>query len=1337
VHIIDAELVNGPAGSPDLSLNVWVGANTDVYTVALQPGGKIVAGGSFTTFQGPEHGRLVRLNPDATVDVEFMPNLVGANALVRTVISQTDTRLVVGGAFTTMNSVNRNYIARLNYDGSLDTGFNPGSGADNPVYALAETYVNGARKILLGGDFTKFNGVPRAAIARLNDDGTLDTAFQPGLGAEKVVYALAVYPTNTLNGGKVLIGGDFVSVNGVPYQRIARLNVDGSVDATFNPGLGADAAVRAIALQADGGILIGGSFTNVNGVTFHGIARLSPNGALDPNFTPQPGANGTIFSIAVQADQRIVLGGEFTTVSGVTRHRITRLQPSGKVDPTINFGLGANNFINAIAIQPDQRIVIGGGFTEFNGRPMNRLGRVFGGALTGSGSLEFTAPAYSARQSQTNTFVSVRRLGGTSGLTPGWDVSVLFATLDGTAVAGRNYVGVTNTLVFPEGEVFLSLPIELLNNLLIEPDRIANLTLSTPLPPGGPDLGPQPTATLTIINDNSAVSFSAATYSATKGSVDNAASIQIVRSGYRASTVAVDFITTTNGTAIAGVDYLPVTNQVTFLPGQVTATVKIPLLTNNLVRGNQTVALQLPVAYGALLLDPTAATLTIVDTTTAPGTLTFSAPAYSALEDQGAATITVLRTNGQTGVVTVKFFTLPITAVPGVDYTPTNGTLTFGDGETVKSFSVPVINNGVVGSDKFLMLVLTNVTGGATLAGSATAPLTIVENNRGFALSSPVYVVNEGDGVVSVTVRRLGSTNGFLSVTLSTTNGTAIAGVDYAAANGPLTFQPGEASKLITIPVTLRPGIQGDRTFYVRLSNPTPGANIGDPSVATVYILDQDTGFSLTNTTFSVLKSATNLLVTVLRTNPNTGTASVMYATSDGTARGGVNYTPVLGTLDFANGEAFQTFTVPILSNNIVEGDLTFNLQLTSTSTNASLVPPTQAVATIVDDNAGLRFSAANYLISESGVRATIDVFRENYTNSSVSVAFRTLDGTAKAGQDYVATNGTLFFTNGVTHGSFTVTIIDNTVIQGNHSVLLSLANPVGAAALVNPSAATLTILDNDGSLISPAGSALIAESQSPANNVIDPGETVTLLLALRNTIGADTTNLTATLLATNGITVPSGPQSYGVLTPDGAAAARPFTFTAGATNGQRITATLVLREGSLSLGTAAFVYTVGNTSRSFTNNTPITIPSYGAATPYPATNAIAGLNGEVSHLTLSLTNLSHQYPPDINMLLVSPAGQKVIVMRNVGGSIRVTDLYLTLDDAATNALPAGTNLTSGTFKPASYGVSFDLGAYPPAPAMPYSNALSAFNGSNPNGTWSLYVVDSLAPDGGSIGAWG
>src|SRR5262249_23166280 len=159
---------------------------------------------------------------------------------------------------------------------------------------------------------------------------------------------------------------------------------------------------------------------------------------------------------------------------------------------------------------------------------------------------------------------------------------------------------------------------------------------------------------------------------------------------------------------------------------------------------------------------------------------------------------------------------------------------------------------------------------------------------------------------------------------------------------------------------------------------------------------------------------------------------------------------------------------------------------------------------------------------------------------------------------------------------------------------------PTGQAGLLTPSAAVLTIVDNDGSLIAPAGVALIGES-GPVNGTIDTNETVTLLFALRNSVGQPTANLVATLLATNGVVSPSGPQSYGVLVPGGPSTSRPFTFTSSGTNGGSLVATFRLQDGPINLGTAAFSFTLGTNLYRFTNSSFITIRDDTNALPYPS----------------------------------------------------------------------------------------------------------------------------------------
>src|SRR6185369_16947085 len=144
-------------------------------------------------------------------------------------------------------------------------------------------------------------------------------------------------------------------------------------------------------------------------------------------------------------------------------------------------------------------------------------------------------------------------------------------------------------------------------------------------------------------------------------------------------------------------------------------------------------------------------------------------------------------------------------------------------------------------------------------------------------------------------------------------------------------------------------------------------------------------------------------------------------------------------------------------------------------------------------------------------------------------------------------------------------------------------------------------------------------------------------------------------------------------------------------------------------------------------------IPTSGAGSPYPSKIVVAGLPSNPSKVTVTLKGLSHTYPDDLDVLLVGPGGQKVVLISDVGGGTDISNVTLTFDDGAASSLPDSAAIASGSYKPTDF-VSGD--AFPsPAPAGPYGTTLSAFNGLDPNGTWSLYVVDDAASDGGSISA--
>ena len=812
--------------------------------------------------------------------------------------------------------------------------------------------------------------------------------------------------------------------------------------------------------------------------------------------------------------------------------------------------------------------------------------------------------------------------------------------------------------------------------------------------------------------------------------------INFIRTGSTNNPASIDFLTTTNGTAVAGVNYTPVSNTVAFAAGQTSAILPVPVLHDLSPSGNKTVSMVLTNPIGSVLVAPSQATLTIIDVETAPGQFVYAATNFYVAENAGSALVTVIRTNGHSGIVQVNFATSNGSALAGTDYVPTNGTLTFPDGVTVASFTVPIIDNTVVQNPRSFNVTLSSATGGASIGPVATEPVTILDNDIGISLSTPTFSVNEGNGAATISVLRLNGSNGVVQVNYSTTNslatnGIATAGVDYLPTSGVLTFNNGETFKTFTVPILDNSIVDGDRTFGITISNvqPSSAAQLLT-KFATVTILDNDVGFSFTNSVLSTLESS-NLLVTVVRTNGSpTGTNSVVYSTSDGTATAGFDYIASSGVLTFTNGETVKTFTVPILQDTIVEGDETFTISLASQDQSAQILSPSNTLVTIIDDDAGFKLSSPTYSVNEGGVRATINVLRTGILTNIVSVSFATSNGTATAGSDYFPTNGTLVFTNGEVSHTFTIQVIDDTALEGDETVLISLFNPTGQAGLLTPSAAVLTIVDNDGSLIVPAGSALISES-GPVNGTIDPGETVSLLFALRNSVGEPTANLVATLLATNGVASPSGPQNYGVLVPGGPSASQPFTFTASGTNGGSVIATFRLTDGAVNLGTASFSYTLGTSVKRFTNSAFITIRDNTNALPYPSTINVSGLDGVVAKATVTFTNFSHTHANDVDIMLAAPGGQNMLLLANNGGANAMNNVMLTLDDNAATPVPVSSAIVTATNHP---NPVLPVAAFPsPAPPAPYGTTLSGCNGSNPNGAWNLFVIDDTTLDTGSI----
>jgi hypothetical protein len=258
---------------------------------------------------------------------------------------------------------------------------------------------------------------------------------------------------------------------------------------------------------------------------------------------------------------------------------------------------------------------------------------------------------------------------------------------------------------------------------------------------------------------------------------------------------------------------------------------------------------------------------------------------------------------------------------------------------------------------------------------------------------------------------------------------------------------------------------------------------------------------------------------------------------------------------------------------------------------------------------------------------------------------------------------------------------------------------------------------------------AISAENCSPTNNAIDPGETVTVAFALKNIGSANTTNLVATLLQTNSVALPSGPQTYGALAVGGTAVTQAFSFTAGGTCGDTIHPVMQLQDGAVNLGTLSTSFSLGAlavTNITAANTDNIQIPASGTegpAAPYPSTIQISAVTGSITHVTVTLAGLTYNYPANIDALLVAPSGTNVLLMSHCGYAYNIDDVTLTFDDSAVLQLPQYDLITSGTYQPTNYSPAATFAA--PAPSGPFGQTLSVFNGSNPSGTWSLYVQDN------------
>ncbi|MEA5551989.1 PKD domain-containing protein [Anabaena cylindrica UHCC 0172] len=477
------------------------------------------------------------------------------------------------------------------------------------------------------------------------------------------------------------------------------------------------------------------------------------------------------------------------------------------------------------------------------------------------------------------------------------------------------------------------------------------------------------TATLTITDNDHAVSNDIMTVTVKKPPSISVSDVSIIEgdngeklaiftanlSEVSTRNISVNY-TTADGTATAGSDYTATNGIITFTAGETTKTIAVEVIADTIDEFDETFFLNLSNATNATIVN-TQAIGTIVDND-APPTIAISDKTITE-GDSGTtiATFTVNLSTDSAKPITVQYTTADSTATAGSDYTVTNGTLTFAPGETSKSISIEVTGDTIDEFDETFFLNLSDATNATIVDNQGVG--TIVDNDALPVLTINDRTITEGDNgtaAVTFTVSLSTASAKPIAVNYATLDDTAVAGSDYTATNGTLTFAPGETTKTISVQVAGDTVDEFDETFFLNLSNATNATIADDQGVGTIVDNDAPPTLTINDKTVTEGDNGTQTMTfTVSLSNQSQKTISVNYATANGTATAGSDYTATNGTLTFAPGEITKTVSVQIIGDALIESDETFNINL-SNATNATIADAT-GVGTILNNDLPLAFA--------------------------------------------------------------------------------------------------------------------------------------------------------------------------------------------------------------------------------------------------------------------------------------------------------------------------------------------------------------------------------------------
>lgn len=707
-----------------------------------------------------------------------------------------------------------------------------------------------------------------------------------------------------------------------------------------------------------------------------------------------------------------------------------------------------------------------------------------------AGTLRFTTSEQSVAEGAGTGAFQVERVGGSRGA-----VTVTVSLSGSSATRDSDYTYSEQKLTWADGEVGTkSGTFTLIDDAAAEGNEYFSLYLSSVS--GDGQLASPSSQNINILDNDSAevsqIVFSNTPYQVIE--TGGVVQITLTRTGGSKGVAAVNY-NTVAGSAKPTEDYASSTGTVSWADGEAgSKTLLIQILDDSVAEATENFVVTLTAVNANTQVPAATANVDIIDNEKiSAGTVSLLGDRVSVRESAGDLVLPVVRQNGKDGRIAVSYTTVSGSATAGADFADPSGSLVWEDGDTAtKEITIPLLDDGALESSETFQVILTNPQGGTSITPVGTTQVTILDDESTstgtIVMSAPASSIKEDGSSVVIAANRVNGDFGPASVTWETAAGTATANADYIQSSGTISWGAGESGpKKFSIPIINDTLAESTETFTVTLANPS-NAGLGSPSSTTVSLLDDETPspgvISIVGGPYSAAESGGVVAIRVTRNGGSSGKVSVKLQTFDGSAKVSDDaYRAVSTTVMWEDGVVGeQQVLVPILDDDLPEGDQSFSVAISDPTGNVAL-ETFQATINIVDDDSAI---AANIALATEGFSvaetnpAVVTVTRSGSSRGRIAVSYATRDqgtaaGAATAGADYRATNGQLIWEDGdATPKTIEVVVLDDAESESKETFFIDLKDPAcymttcQKPVLVAPSTAAVTILDDDGSDVPP-----------------------------------------------------------------------------------------------------------------------------------------------------------------------------------------------------------------------------------------------------------------------------